>query len=545
MSRWPLLRRWCRRLALAAVGICLLTAVAEQLFDRLCPYPVARLQALEVSTIVEAADGSWLRVVPTARGERVLPLTWAEAPPLLRAVVMVAEDARFFAHDGVDWWALVRAAVTDLRAQRVVSGASTLTMQVVRIVEPRPRTWSVKAFEVLRARQLERCLGKEAIAGVWLQQVPMGGTLRGFAAAAHYWFGRPVAELGLAELAALVAMVPAPSARSPRRHPGLLRARRDALLQRLQEHGIVDAAVVAAAMAQPLGMQPHPWPWALPELADLCVDELRGARPVRCHTGADPGLDAWLRATLRDLSLPGDAAAVVVLDRASGAVRALVGRLAGGPGLDATRRRRSLGSTLKPFLYAMARETGACSEHGLIDDTPLVIGDWQPRNFQRGNAGALSAADALATSNNIAAVRCLQRVGTAAFHDLLLGLGLPPSAAHGDLTAALGTGAASPLELARAWQRFLVDPARVGLSRRSVDWTLRALQRLPLVAGRRGGAMAWKSGTSSGRRDAWCAGVDAQHVVVVWLGNQDGRGDADLVGARSATEMLARLVAGL
>ena len=300
MSRWPRLRRWCRRLAIAAVGTCVLTAVAEQLFDWLCPYPLAHLQALEVSTIVEAADGSWLRVVPTARGERVLPLTWVEAPPLLRATVMVAEDARFFAHDGVDWWALVRAAATDLRAQRVVSGASTLTMQVVRIVEPRPRTWSVKAFEVLRARQLERCLGKEAIAGVWLQQVPMGGTLRGFAAAAHYWFGRPVAELGLAELAALVAMVPAPSARSPRRHPELLRARRDALLQRLQEHGLVDAAVVAAAMAQPLGMQPHPWPWGLPELADLCVDELRGARPLRCRTGADPGLDAWLRATLRD-----------------------------------------------------------------------------------------------------------------------------------------------------------------------------------------------------------------------------------------------------
>ncbi len=537
------LRRLGRRLAFVALFACLVGLAAEQLLDQVWPYPLVRLRALEISTVVEAGDGTWLRVVPTDRGERALPLRWNEAPALLRTAILASEDERFLDHGGVDWQALARATIGNLQAGRVVSGASTLTMQLVRIVEPRPRTFVVKFVEVLRARQLERVLDKVAIADAWLQQVPMGGTLRGFAAAARYWFGRPVQELTPAEIAALVVMVPAPSARSPLRHPELLRQRRDALLLRLAELGCLDEAIAAQARRQPLGMRAHAWPWLAPQLAQLAVAELGGARPLRCPTAADLGMEQRIRGVLRDQDLPGDAVAVVVLDRDSAAVKALVGGRDANVPLDATQRRRCLGSTLKPFLYALARECGACSEHGLIDDTPLVVGDWQPSNFQRGHAGRLAAADALATSNNIAAVRCLQRTGAEAFRTLLAGLGLPPGAAGEDLTAALGTGAASPLELARAWHRFLAMPQTVGLSRGSVDWTLRALQRLPLVNGERGGSMAWKSGTSSGRRDAWCVGVADRHIVVVWAGNRDGRGAADLVGARTSTGLLARIAA--
>lgn len=537
------LLRFGRRAAFVALFGCLAGLAAERLLDAVWPYPLVRLRALEVSTVVEAGDGTWLRVVPTDRGERVLPLHWNDAPPLLRAAILASEDERFLDHGGVDWRALARATIGNLQAGRVVSGASTLTMQLVRIVEPRPRTFVVKFVEVLRARQLERVLDKVSIADAWLQQVPMGGMLRGFAAASRYWFGRPVEELTVAEIAALVVMVPAPSARSPRRHPELLRQRRDALLLRLAELGCLDEASAAMARRQPLGMRVHPWPWLAPQLADLALAELRGARPPRCTTAADLGMEQRIRGVLRDQELPGDAVAVVVLDRDSAAVKALVGGRDASVSLDATQRRRCLGSTLKPFLYALARECGACSEHGLVDDTPLVVGDWQPSNFQRGHAGQLAAADALATSNNIAAVRCLQRTGSDAFRTLLVGLGLPPGAAGDDLTAALGTGTASPLELARAWQRFVALPSTVGLSRGSVDWTLQALQSLPLVNGQRGGRMAWKSGTSSGRRDAWCVGVEDRHIVVVWAGNRDGRGAADLVGARTATGLLARIAA--
>lgn len=535
-----------RRAAFAAAFGVLGSLAAERFVAACWPYPLAALRALPTSTLVEAADGTWLRVVPTLRGERALPLRWRDAPPLLRAAVLASEDERFFSHDGVDWLAIGRAAAGNLQAGRVVSGASTLTMQVVRLVEPRPRTFVSKFVELLRARQLERELDKQAIADLWLHQVPMGGTLRGFAAASWYWFGRPVAELDAPCLTALVAMVPAPSARSPRRAPDLLRERRNLLLRRLVAQGELDAAAGERACAAPLGMSPHPWPWRAPQLAQLAVDELRGARPERLRTHADLGLEQRLREQLDELEPPGDALAVVVLARDSGALEALIGGHDPREPLDASRRRRCLGSTLKPFLYALARESGACTERGLIDDTPVAIGTWRPSNFQRGHAGALLAADALATSNNVAAVRCLQRVGSPAFLGLLAALGLPSSAAgEDDLTAALGTGTASPLELARAWQRFVAAPTAAGLSRASVDWTLQALRRLPLRRGERGGAMAWKSGTSSGRRDAWCVGVDDAHVVVVWLGNRDGSGHADFVGARTAAGLLASLAAAL
>lgn len=545
MSRRSRLRRLVRRMLWGLVGSVLFLLVAERVLDWAFPYPLARLRALELSTVVQSADGEWLRVVPTARGERALPLSWRSAPPLLRAAILAAEDERFLEHSGVDWAAILRAGLGNLRAGRVVSGASTLTMQVVRIVEPRPRTFFVKFVEVLRARQLERALDKEAIADVWLQQVPMGGTLRGFEAAARYWFLRPVSELGVHEIAALVAMVPAPSLRSPLRHPDLLRDRRDALLLRMAERAALPEGAAATARRLPLGMQVHAWPWRAPQLADLAVAELRGERPATCTTAADLGLEQRVRAELCNADLPGDGVAVVVLDRDSGAVQALIGGLDERAPLDASRRRRCVGSTLKPFLYALARECGACSEDGLVEDVPLAIGGWQPSNFHRGHAGTLLAADALATSNNIAAVRYLQRVGEVAFRDLLVGLGLPPIAAGQDMTAILGTGAASPLELARAWQRFVARPDRVGLSRASIDWTLRALQRLPMSKGLRGGGMAWKSGTSSGRRDAWCVGVDDTRVVVVWLGNLDGRGRSDLVGARTAADILSRIASVL
>ncbi|MCC7064804.1 MAG: transglycosylase domain-containing protein [Planctomycetes bacterium] len=545
MNRRPRWRRLARRTLLLLLGSALLALVAERALDWVWPYPLTRLRALELSTVVHAADGTWLRVVPTAAGERALPLEWQDAPPLLRAAILAAEDERFLAHGGVDWAAILRAGVSNLQAGRIVSGASTLTMQVVRIVEPRPRTFFAKFVEVLRARQLERTLDKEAIASVWLQQVPLGGTLRGFAAAARYWFGRPVEELAAHEIAALLAMVPAPSLRSPLRRPALLRERRDALLLRMAELGSLTVDEATTARRQPLGMRVHAWPWLAPQLADLAVAELRGQRPAVCATAADLGLEERLRSVLRSADLPGDGVAVVVLDRERGVVQALVGGLEERAPLDASRRRRCVGSTLKPFLYALARDCGACSEEGLIEDVPLAVGDWQPSNFHRGHAGTMQAADALATSNNIAAVRYLQRVGEIAFRDLLVGLGLPPVAAGHDMTAILGTGAASPLELARAWQRFVAVPQQVGLSRASVDWTLRALQRLPMRRGQRGGGMAWKSGTSSGRRDAWCVGIDDTHVVVLWLGNLDGRGNSDLVGARTAADWLGRLAAVL
>jgi len=562
--------RWGKRLLLAGACLCIGGFVAERGLDVLWPYPLAQLQALERSLVLTANDGTWLRVVPTSAGERVLPLGFDECPKVLQDAVLVGEDERFFVHGGVDWAAGLRAAAGNLAAGRVVSGASTLTMQVVRIVEPRPRTWWSKCLEVVRARQLERLVDKERIAALWLEQVPLGGTLRGFDAAARFWFGCSARELAVAQAATLVAMVPAPSARSPLRNPTLLRSRRDALLRRMGERGLLAPEVVARAVAQDLGMQKHAWPWLAPHAADAAWRALRqGGDGLRRGEGDDdrgtdcvaapddPALPACVVATAVDLELqgrvqavvqrqpdlPGDGLAVVVVRRADGSLPVVLGDRDPLAPLDLSARPRSAGSTCKPFLYALAHERGAIGAQTLVDDLPRIYDDWRPANFDRGFLGRTRAGDALATSSNLAAVRCLEAVGTGPFAELLQRLGLRSGLRPLQLDGALGTDAVSPRELARAYWRFVERPQTLGLSPASVAFTLQALRRLPLVAGRsRAGDVAWKSGTSSGRRDAWCVGVTERHIVVVWLGNRDGRGLADLVGVRTANRLLAAVL---
>jgi penicillin-binding protein 1C len=543
MPRW----RRLRRAACWLVAGWLLLLAGERALEQLWPYPLAALRALPVSTVVTAADGVWLQVTATPAGERVLPLRWRDCPPAAQLVILASEDERFFDHAGVDLRALARAALANAAAGRVVSGASTLTMQVVRMVEPRPRTLWSKCVEIVRARQLERCLDKETIASTWLTQAPMGGTLRGFEAAARHWFGRPFAQLQAHEVAALVAMAPAPSARAPHRRPELLRARRDALLARLAACGALAPADVAAAQARDLGMARHGWPWLAPHLcAAALASSPAASRPPVLATAASLGLQQRLEGIARDADAPGTGLAIVVLRRRDGAMAALLGDRDPRAPLDLSRRRRSAGSTLKPFLYALAHGMGGIGPQSLLDDLPRSYDDWRPANFDRRWLGRTRADDALATSSNLVAVRCLERVGADAFADLLqqLGLGTHDRMLH--LDGALGTDAVSPLGLARAYWRFVDRPESVGLSPAAVEWTLAAMRRLPLVAGQsRAGDVAWKSGTSSGRRDAWCVGVTGEAIAVVWLGNHDGRGLPELVGVRSANRLLAAVLAAV
>ncbi|MBK8097244.1 MAG: transglycosylase domain-containing protein [Planctomycetes bacterium] len=537
-------RRW-RRWLLAALLLPLALLGAERVAELLWPYPLDRLRALPRSTVITASDGTWLQVMPTPAGERALPLPWAEASSAVRAAVLAGEDARFFAHDGVDFVAAARALFRAVQRGRIVSGASTLTMQVVRIVEPRSRTFGNKLIEMFRARQLERLLDKEAIATVWLEQVPMGGTLRGFEAAAWYWYGRSARELDAGEAAALAAMVPAPSRRHPVKGQRLVQQHRNVVLSRMAANGLVPASIAAAASALPVTMTPHPWPWRLPHLCAAAVAaQPRVSMPTELVTSADLELGERLQALATAPGFPGSGLAIVVLDRADGAVLGLQGGRSPTTPLDAARRRRCVGSTLKPFLYAAAFHAGIANAATLLSDEPIAIGDWTPANFDRAHAGRVRVDDALATSGNIAAVRCLQAVGIERFAALLTALGLPVPANGLGLDAVLGTVTASPLELARAWQRFCARPETVGLDAADRDQVLAAMSRAsPVPGGLRAGAFAWKSGTSSGRRDAWGVGVTDQRIVVVWLGNLDGRGDADLVGMRSANVLLARVVA--
>ncbi len=484
-------------------------------------------------------------MAPTVAGERLLPVSYGEVSPHLIHALLAGEDGRFFSHGGVDLPAVLRAGWTDLLRGRIVSGASTLTMQVARIVEPGgPRLWR-KAREVFRARELERLFSKEKILEFYLNYVPLGGTLRGFEAASRYWFGKGACALAPAEAAALVAMLPAPTRRRPDRNPRLLRFFRDRILDRMREKGYLGGEEWLREKASPLGAKAHPWPFLAPHFCDMIL-RLRRGRVVR--TGLDLGVQKKMEGAVRAFEGPGvDGLALVVLEKGSGEIRAMVGsRDYRRIPLNACLCGRPAGSTWKPFLYALAFQEGIAGPDGLLPDTPMRIGNYVPANFDRRFLGAVRAGAALACSRNLPALRLLRVLGVDRFRDFLREVGLQSRSGSLHLDLALGTESVTPLALARAWVRFC-DPA----SRLSVSWEARKMVLEALSSGSPDygllppGAAAWKTGTSSNRRDAWTVGSAGRYVICVWLGNLDDRGDPDLVGADSAARLFARAAAAL
>jgi penicillin-binding protein 1C len=543
--------RAARRVFVAGLAVGLATAGGERALDAWAPFPFERLGRFGASVEVLARDGTPLRVTTIQGHEKLLHAPIDEVSPVLIDALIAAEDERFLSHAGVDLRAIARAALQNLAAGRVVSGASTLTMQMVRMVEPRPRTLTAKLCEAFRARQLERVLGKRAILQWYVDHVPLGGVLRGFEAGARHWFGKSARALTPAEAATLCAMIPAPSARAPDRNPALVLERRDHVLRRMLDTGRLDAPRFAAAVATPLGALRHGWPYLAPHACDLAL-AAAGPTDRTLATGIDLGLqrdvESLLRSAFRAVEGThggGDGGAVVVLARADGALRSAVGSPdLGRSQWNAAQSRRCAGSTLKPFLWALALDRGATGPDGVLRDDPVAFGGYEPHNFDREFLGPIDAAEALAGSRNLPAVRLCDALGVDAFTDLLRRLGLPldPRGLH--LDVALGTLSVAPIELARAWVRLCAEPASVGLRQTSVTAVLEALSMRDLATGLPARSpFAWKTGTSSGRRDAWCVAITRAHVVVVWLGNLDGRGAPSLTGAEAATGLCGEIVA--
>jgi penicillin-binding protein 1C len=461
----------------------------------------------------------------------------ARISPHAVAALIAGEDARFRSHGGVDVLAALRALRDDLLSGRRVSGASTIAMQVARLVEPAPRTWSAKLREALRARQLERRLGKDAILEQYLNRAPWGGSLRGIEAASRWWFAVPAELLTPAQAATLVAMLPAPSTRSPTRDRAVLLDRRNRILGRMELEG--DA--LARALAEPLPAAPHPFPWRAPHACDAALAE-----------GAEPGSDGLIHldlalaeqervgAAIAAIGTPADGLAVVVVDLA-GRERVHLGssdwrRSA----FDAVLAARAAGSTLKPFLYRRAFADGVVGTDSTVLDAPFDAGGWRPGNEDGRFLGSLPVGEALSRSRNPPAARTLAGIGLAAFADELGDAGLDVPV--GGLDAALGTAAVSPLGLARAYASLA---RRAGAGESEALAVLAALRLRPLDARQLGEDAAWKTGTSAHRRDAWCVAMLADRVVVVWLGWRDGRPDPALRGRGAARGICASVAAAL
>lgn len=560
-----------RRALLA--GLCLL--VAGWVAAWAIPLP-ARLSAAP-SPVVQYADGSVAHVLLAADEQWRIPVHPREVDPEYLAALVRIEDARFWWHPGVDPLAVGRAAVQDLAAGHVVSGASTLTMQVARLADPRPRTLSSKGVEALRALQLEARLSKEEVLEQYLAFLPFGRNVEGLGAASWWYFGHGPGSLTAAEIATLLAVPQDPVHRYPSAdNEERLRAARDAIARRLWAESAPET--LATVLATPVPARITPPPRAAPHASRWLLARSTGAEPV--HSTIDRGVqrlvdrtlgarqEALGRAGIRD-------AAVVVVEHATGEVRALLGGVdfdAGTPGaqIPAFDVPRSPGSTLKPLLYAAAIDEGLVLPDTVVPDVPVTYAGYSPENYDGRYDGMVRLEDALSRSLNVPFVQLLARYGTERFLGRLRSGGaahLSPAPGHYGLSAIAGGIELTPLEVAGlyaalaqdgAWRPLRVRadaPPRSSLPLVSAEaaWLTRRALRLrdrpdfpdrSLLA-REPPRIHWKTGTSYGNRDAWAVGSGRRYTVVVWLGNLDQTSSSALVGAPAAAPILFDLLEGL
>jgi penicillin-binding protein 1C len=541
----------------------------------LCPFPSDWVAHYPAACRVADAQGGVIRVV-VGRHERLChPVELAATGDWCGKALIAAEDKRFYRHHGLDPVAIARATVWNLRFRRVVSGASTLTTQVIRMITDRPRTLPTKLMEGFRAVQLERLQPKPHILEQYLNRAPMGGNVYGVEAAARKYFGKPAADLSIGEAALLMGLPQSPSRYRPDRHLARALRRRRYVLNRMVEQRFITGAQRAVALATPLHVRAAANPFKAPHFADLVV--ARHPEAIAAFSGQ--GVTGALRTTLRPevqqlleeaavrhrgrLSAAGsEDLAMVVLDVASGSVVGLVGSV----DYEEHRRgqvngalaRRSPGSTLKPFIYAEALDQGRLTPAGVVYDIPLQMGDYAPVNYDETCAGPVSLRAALVQSLNLPAIRELHRMGVPRFGAVLseLGIGLARDHSHYGLSLALGGCEVSLLELANGYallarggtykpvqllahggaedERRLFSEEACYLVADMLGGTERPLPELGGLADVRCPRVAWKTGTSSAHRDAWTVAFNPEYVVAVWVGNADGRPGVGLNGARDA-----------
>ncbi|MBI1418857.1 MAG: penicillin-binding protein 1C [Limimaricola sp.] len=492
-------------------------------------------------------DGTLLRAYQVADGRWRLAVGLDAVDPRYVAMLLGYEDRRFYDHGGVDPWAVLRAAGQAVLAGHVVSGASTLTMQVARMIEDSGTgTWAGKLRQVRVALALERRLGKDQILTLYLNRAPFGGNLEGVRAASLAYFGKPPRRLTPAEAALLVALPQSPEARRPDRDAGAARAARDRVLARLAGAGVIDRATLHAALREAVPDTRRPFPQLAPHLSDRLVaaDPTAGIFRTTLEAGLQARLEALAAQSVAGRS-DGVQVAIVVADHRTGEVLAEVGSAAyradGRAGfVDMSQALRSPGSTLKPLIYGLAFEAGLAHPETLIADRPTDFGGYAPQNFDGLFRGEVRVRTALQLSLNIPAVAVTQALGPQRLIAGLRRAGARPVVPGGKpgLAVALGGVGLTLEDLVRVYAAIAdggvqadlrVTPgptsgyAPVRVMGDVASWEVAdILLQTPRPIGVQGTGIAFKTGTSYGNRDAWAVGFDGALVVGVWMGRADG-----------------------
>ena len=491
----------------------------------------------------------------------------ASIPQEVVDVMLAVEDSRFYEHGGIDYRAICRAAVQNAAAGRVVSGASTISMQTAAMdYHQGRRNLAQKFVQTAKTRKMERLHTKDEILEAYFNNLPFGGNIYGIEAAARFYFGLHAAELGVAEASILCGLPQRPNRLRPDRHPDAARRRQELVLRRLVATGILTqdgAAAVAAArpryrdfshpaLFEQLG-SPREWGFLIGK-----PPAMRHGAPQEVRLEIDASLCHAIRAVLaRRAAAAQDVrdAACVVVEVATGATAAYVGTRdfdspAGGQ-IDAARALRSAGSALKPFIYLEAMLGGRLVADSPMTDAPVRFSEYRPKNSGGGYAGRVSAADALSRSLNTPAVRLLASLGEARVSHRFAALGLSTrgQATTNGLSLALGTAGYRLLDITRAYAKIApptsMPPAAPSAPAGNDGHTAARAMLAEMLRSRplpgTSLPVAWKTGTSNGNHDAWCFGYTPDYAVGVWFGNKDGSRAEALVGAEIAAPAVGEI----
>ena len=560
---------WGRLLKPLLVILCALTLFVISVVTwivALGPLPLAKARV--VSSVVLDRNDKLLRAYAMEDGRWRLPVNAKTGvDPVYLKLLLAYEDKRFNDHRGVDPLALGRAATQLASRGQIVSGGSTITMQLARLIEPRrERSLSVKLQQILRAIEIEQQLRKDEILHLYLTMAPFGGNLEGVRAASFAYFGKEPKRLSLGEAALLVALPQSPETRRLDRYPEAARRARDRVLDRMVEHGVVTSEDAIHAKDEIVPNSRKPMPLLAPHATDQVIAGAEAGASIKLTL--DGGLQKVLEALARDRAQilgPDISIGILAVDNEGGEVLARVGspdyfdvRRAGQ--VDMTRAIRSPGSTLKPFIYGLAFEDGFVHPESLIDDRPIRFGSYAPENFDMTFQGTVPVRKALQLSLNVPAIALLDRVGPGRLSARLKSAGgalvLPKDEAPG-LAMGLGGVGVTLRDLVQLYSGFPRLGSVLPLREIAVDddakdtreplrlmdpvaaWQVgNVLIGTPPPENAAAGRIAFKTGTSYGYRDAWSVGFDGRMTIGVWVGRPDGAPVPGILGRTTAAPIL-------
>jgi len=538
--------------------------------DRLFPPALPDATDLYARVVVDR-DGRPLRAFPDKNGVWRYATELDELSTHYFEALLNYEDKRFWQHPGIDLPALLRAAVTNIKHGEIVSGGSTLTMQVARLLHPHSKTFIGKLYQIMRALQLEWRLSKKEILTLYCNIAPFGGTIEGVQAASYTYLNKPASQLTRAEAALLAVLPQSPTRYRPDLHPEKATAARNKVLDRMVSQNIWSRDIVEAAKLEKVYAFRNSAEQHAPLLSRKLIREakdrsLRSVIETTIHGELQRALEDHIKYYI-EAQAEKTSAAILVVDNAHAEVLAYVGTAEFGNTkrfghVDMVQAIRSPGSTLKPFLYALAFDQGLIHSQSLLSDTPQSWEAYRPGNFSGGFSGPVSAQEALQRSLNIPAVALLEKVGPENFVSRLESAGLPLQIPghKANLSLILGGTGTSLEKLVQAFgmfanggkvqplkylknantqpERFFVGEQAAWLTQEILHGVRRPNGLLNVASIENNDGFAWKTGTSYGFRDAWAVGVGKRYTIGVWVGRPDGTPNPGASGRNNAGPLL-------